>query len=184
MKKVLVLILCSFILGSIQSNIIAQNTNKQNIYIEVLGPSNLIGISYDTRLNPGSNLGYRIGVAYTYNRRSNFLFDNSTSTKGYSSPAEINYLFGKKENKFEVGIGTNLGLYRVHQTYIESSKKEIEKSTLTFGYYFFSNIGYRYQPEQGLQYRVGISPSFSFGDSHSINKSPLMAAYLSVGYVF
>ncbi|MBO7577082.1 MAG: hypothetical protein J6T03_06415, partial [Bacteroidales bacterium] len=52
----------------------------------------------------------------------------------------------------------------------------------TWGYYFFGNIGYRYQPSHGFQFRVGISPSFNFGGDHAVSKN--LAPYISFGFVF
>ncbi|MBD5278604.1 MAG: hypothetical protein HDS32_05145, partial [Bacteroides sp.] len=36
----------------------------RSIYAELFGASNLIGISYDSRIKPGSPFGYRGGISY------------------------------------------------------------------------------------------------------------------------
>lgn len=54
----------------------------------------------------------------------------------------------------------------------------------TFGYYFFSNIGYRYISTKGFLFRIGLSPSFSFNDKHGVTKEPFIYPYISFGYSF
>ena len=62
-------LLASFAIG-VFANIFAQDTlsfkktRDKNIYIEFLGASNLIGVSFDSRFTPISPWGYRIGISY------------------------------------------------------------------------------------------------------------------------
>lgn len=62
-------LLALFIIGVFE-NIFAQDIlplkkiRDENIYIEFLGASNLIGISFDSRLAPISPWGYRLGISY------------------------------------------------------------------------------------------------------------------------
>lgn len=55
-------------------------------------------------------------------------------------------------------------------------------ATARGGHYFFGNIGYRYQPSHGFQFRAGISPSFNLGGDHAVSKN--LVPYISFGYVF
>lgn len=52
-----------------------------------------------------------------------------------------------------------------------------------FGYFLFGNIGYRYQRTNGFMFRVGLSPSFNFGDKHGIIKSAFYP-YIGLGWSF
>lgn len=128
-------LLASFAIG-VFANIFAQDTlsfkktRDKNIYVEFLGSSNLIGVSFDSRFTPISPWGYRLGVSY---------FQGGT----------INLT-----------------------------------SNTTFGYYFFSNIGYRYISTKGFLFRIGLSPSFSFNDKHGVTKEPFIYPYISFGYSF
>ena len=73
-------------------------------------------------------------------------------------------------------------------SFIEKSKDQYETinltSNTTFGYYFFSNIGYRYISTKGFLFRIGLSPSFSFNDKHGVTKEPFIYPYISFGYSF
>lgn len=169
-------------------------STQKSLYAELLGASNLIGVNYDSRFKPNSPWGYRVGLGYTYSKNYN-MFSGSNSLKGVDVPLEANYLLGKKRSKLELGLGLNLGYYT--EKYDVYTIKNIgeeggityytteyagEDSHSTWGYYFFGNIGYRYQPSHGFQFRAGISPSFNFGGKHAVTKS--IFPYISFGYVF
>ena len=169
-------------------------STQKSLYVELLGASNLIGVNYDSRFKPNSPWGYRVGLGYTYSKNYN-MFSGSNSLKGVDVPLEANYLLGKKRSKLELGLGLNLGYYT--EKYDVYTIKNIgeeggityytteyagEDSHSTWGYYFFGNIGYRYQPSHGFQFRAGISPSFNFGGKHAVTKS--IFPYISFGYVF
>ena len=169
-------------------------TTNPSIYLELLGASNIAGINYDARFKNNSPFGYRIGFGYTYSTYYN-MFSGSRSLHGPDIPLEINYLSGKKRSKFELGLGLNVGYYT--EKYDTWDVKQYNKDDGTqyvavehsgvakhsqWGYYFFGNIGYRYQPAHGFQFRAGVNPSFNFGGSHALTKG--FAPYLSLGYVF
>ena len=169
------------------------DTPDRGIYLEILGASNIVGINYDARFKANSPWGYRIGVGYTYSKQYS-IFSGSNSLKGPDIPVEINYLLGKKNSKLDLGFGLNLGYYTekydtwdIKQTgevdgtpYYESEYAGEAKHSL-WGYYFFGNIGYRYQPTHGFQFRIGISPSFNLGGKHAVDKG--FFPYVSFGYV-
>ena len=169
-------------------------STQKSVYAEILGSSNLIGVNYDSRFKPNSPWGYRVGFGYTYSKNYN-MFSGSNSLNGVDVPFEANYLLGKKRNKLELGFGLNLGYYT--EKYDVWTLKKVseedgipyytteyagEDSHSTWGYYFFGNIGYRYQPSHGFLFRAGISPSFNLGGKHAVSKS--IFPYISFGYVF
>lgn len=170
-----------------KDTISVKDARNKSIYIELLGASNLIGISYDSRISPTSNWGYRLGISYF--RSGSSPFSGSPSNDCIFFPLEINYLIGRKKSKLELGAGTSLGLYKENIYFLEYDKPEGEikiNSILqkTFGYYLFSNIGYRYQSNNSFLFRAGINPSFSFKGKHGIKREPLLYPYLSFGYSF
>ena len=86
----------------------------------------------------------------------------------------------------ELGFGASVGYYHVEEsgTIWDLTTNEIydyESKENKFGYFFFGDIGYRYQPTHGMVFRVGVSPSFNFDDSHSIYKAALYP-YISFGF--
>ena len=96
---------------------------------------------------------------------------------------------GKKKHKLEIGFGASLGVYHVKETtwyYYQPVPPETEghdepytSTSNLFGYFMFGDIGYRYQRDNGFMFRVGISPSFNFGDKYGLNKS---AFYPYIGF--
>lgn len=42
------------------------------------------------------------------------------------------------------------------------------KSKNEFGYYFFGNIGYRHVAKSGFMFRVGVTPTLTFGGKHAV----------------
>ncbi len=152
-------LLASFAIG-VFANIFAQDTlsfkktRDKNIYVEFLGSSNLIGVSFDSRFTPISPWGYRLGVSYFQGGDS--FIKASNSNRGLFFPIEVNFLTSGNKHT----------------------------SNTTFGYYFFSNIGYRYISTKGFLFRIGLSPSFSFNDKHGVTKEPFIYPYISFGYSF
>lgn len=134
---------------------------RRGVYAEFAGGSMLVGISYDSRFAEDSRLGYRVGLAYG---------------EGFNVPLEINYLVGRKEtrNKLDLGMGVNL-----------PCSKDGD-----LGAFAFLNIGYRFQPRNGVMFRVGLSPKIPLDDEKdSLGATlTLWAAscipYLSLGYAF
>lgn len=139
---------------SIPLNAFAQEKKSQkekryrSIYVELLGASNLVGISYDARIKESSSWGYRLGISYFLS--TNSVFNNSHSNYGVFFPLEMNYLMGKKKRKLELGVGTSLGLYSekgpsIEYNEVQGTSETYSISQSVFGYYLF------------CQYRLQVS---------------------------
>ena len=161
MKKLLLLSLLTFSLTAS-----AQTSEKpaRSISVEFLGPHQGCGINYDSRFKGDEGAGYRVGLSYA------FLFPGQDQeTHGVSIPLELNYLFGNKLLKFELGFGTTAGYYHKRDY-----AKQPEEITNKIGFIPFLNAGIRVQPKRGLTLRLGITPSMLI----------MPYPYVSVGYAF
>lgn len=167
----------------------------QNVGVEVMGSTGLVGVSYDARFRSGSNSGwgFRTGLNYSLSAfgRSKSEPDtwDYTFTGGCGVPVEINYLTGPLNHHFEVGLGCTLGVYRDEwEEVVGYSYDRIEKYSRTaFGYYGYCNVGYRYQRPNGLMLRVGISPQFGITKGVDLPWpfSPLYRwPYVAAGWTF
>lgn len=130
-------------------NVTAQETSTekraQNIFIELGGQGLTFTANYDSRFfNKRDGLGGRAGIGY-------FSVDGD---KVSTVPLSLNYLLGKGNKFFEMGLGA---------TYINTSGN----SKVLFNENTSNVIGtmsffYRVQPaDGGFSFRVGLSPVFS-----------------------
>lgn len=182
-------VILSAIFLSIFNNSVAQK-NIHSFSIEAFGAQNTIGVNYDARIRGNYGLGYRVGVGYGYADNSG-LFDQKIN--GIGIPLELNYLLGKSNSKLEFGFGTSLGFYNIKETtwyYYQPVPSETEgrseqytSSNTRFGYFMFGNIGYRYQREHGFIFRIGITPSFNFGDKYGLKRA-VFYPYIGLGKSF
>ena len=153
---------------------------KKAVFVEFLGASMLVGVNYDSRFYEDSRWGYRVGLAHTINELEEIgvcsCGGDNDGIYGFNVPLEINYLVGRREtrNKLDLGMGLNLGCYEKNEEFM-------------FGYFAFLNIGYRFQPRNGLIFRIGLSPKFDFGESSGVGEFIWLTSllpYLSFGYSF
>jgi len=132
----------------------------ENIFAELWGPG-LFTFNYDTRFSTKEgSWGGRIGIGYI----------SIDEFSLFSIPVGINYLMGKENKYFELGL---------NGTFMSSGDNWLvdgsDNSTLVGSLVF----GYRKQPiEGGFSFRAGISPYFSTDFFF-----PLVP-YLSFGYAF
>ncbi|HMI05468.1 MAG TPA: hypothetical protein VK541_23470 [Pedobacter sp.] len=156
MKKITVLLGILFAAVSLQNasaqDIIAVQNNgapsvkrAQNIFVELGGQGLTFTANYDSRFtNRKDGLGGRAGIGY-------FALDGDKIT---TIPLSLNYLLGKGNKFFELGLGA---------TYISTSgNSEVlfnENESNVIGTMSFF---YRVQPEDGgFSFRAGLSPVFS-----------------------
>ena len=84
-----------------------------------MGASNLVGVNYDARFNDHTRFGWRTGLNFGYGRNSSIFWEGS-DVRGYAVPLKVNYLLGGQKNNLEVGVGTSVGIYNLHGTFLES----------------------------------------------------------------
>lgn len=193
-KKLMTLLLAMSLMGSVVAQ--AQDAVCRSLSLELFGAQNTVGINYDSRFKGNHGLGCRVGVGYGYSETST-IASSSYALQGIAAPIEINYLFGQGRHKLELGMGTSLGYYyeKCHVLttvapppgdvggppyfgYADYYKKVTHN---TFGYFMFSNIGYRLQTNRGFLFRAGFTPSFNFGDQYGIHRK-WYYPYVSFGW--
>ena len=149
-----------------QQNIAASdsiNKRPQAFYFEILGIGGLYSVNYDTRFTAKPDgLGIRGGISYT----------QVSDISLFTLPVQLNYLLGKSEKYFEIGLGA---------TYASAALDMFEDENDASGSTVFGTMtfGYRKQPlDGGFMFRGGVSPVF--GKGYFIPYYP----YLSFGYSF
>jgi hypothetical protein len=133
------------------------NNRAQSVYAELLGPAILYSFNYDTRFSKKQDgLGMRIGISYAYESSYNDNTNTSDNSTVFSIPFQLNYLLGKEDRFFEVGLGfTYFNYVGNGPVFLDDSKSNINKvlGTMTFGY--------RYQPKKGgFTFRYSLNPVF------------------------
>ena len=164
MKKLLLLSLLTLSL-----TVSAQTSEKptRSISAEFLGAHLGYGINYDSRFKGNEGTGYRVGLSYSH------LFPGQDQeTHGVAVPLELNYLFGSKVLKFELGGGSTVGYY--HTRNFATAPDHPEEIKNRIGFIPFLNAGIRLQPKRGLTLRLGVTPIWAI----------FPYPYISVGYAF
>lgn len=168
----------------------SESLSPKNVYAELLGASNIFGISFDSRFNKKCAFGFRAGISMGIGG-SLFHFDRNNNSFTAGIPLEINGIFGRGHSKFEAGIGTNLGLVTRHKytmtvdDHITDGLNDwhMRKTTSSYFYYFrYANIGYRLQKENGFMFRAGLTPTFTFGGTGELRLFPFILPYIAFGY--
>lgn len=162
MKKLFVFTILSLLVISS----FAQGTSKA-VYVEAGGIGLPYSISFDTRFKKGTNtgMGARIGVG-------GFIIEDE---KMLTVPLQLNWLFGKDKNYFELGVGATYlyydgyeyqdyvctgfncypnGEYYAGDFILPISNEHSIMGTLSFGYR-------RIPAGSGFTWRAGITPIFN-----------------------
>jgi hypothetical protein len=169
MKKQLFLlsvVVCAFFFSRPSQ---AQETasTSGSIYLELLGPSVIMSINFDSRFISGEKLGfgYRAGIGYgveNYQNEIGRFFDNDNPDISYllkapntvyTIPLSINYLFGQpgRASSFEAGAGITILTKKV-----SIYNYEMDRPGNLIGHLSFM---YRFTPVRtGLTFRIGFTP--------------------------
>lgn len=164
MKKLLLAICLLLSLNSL--NLSAQEVKRaQNVFIELGGQGLTFTANYDTRFsNRRDGLGGRAGIGY-------FAVDGDKVT---TIPISLNYLLGKGNKFFEIGLGATIATINLQSGddfLFEDGSSEGVVGTMSFAY--------RVQPiDSGFSFRAGITPIF--------NKDNFIPYFggISLGYTF
>lgn len=135
---------------------------RHAVYLELFGPSNMVGVAFDSRFNGHTGFGYRAGLSYF--KFSDSFFSSIDKSSGVFVPLELNYLTGKRYSHLELGAGIGLGINKQSVGYVYTDFQENKYrdgyyfyheqsagygtryySSKRFGYYLFGSVGYRYQ---------------------------------------
>ena len=139
------------------------SSRAQNVFVEVGGQGLLFTANYDTRFgNRRDGIGGRAGIGYI-----SIDGDNATTV-----PLSLNYLLGKGNKFFEIGLGaTLLATGGDEDSFIFDDNESNVVGTMSFSY--------RVQPvDSGFSFRAGLTPIF--------NKDFFLPYFagLSLGYTF
>lgn len=164
MKKILLALSLLLTLNCIKST--AQELKRaQNVFIELGGQGLTFTANYDTRFgNRRDGLGGRVGIGY-------FAVDGDKLT---TIPFSLNYLLGKGNKFFEIGLGATIATVNIQSGddfFFEDGSANGLLGTMSFAY--------RVQPvDSGFSFRAGITPIF--------NKDNFIPYFggISLGYTF
>lgn len=184
------------------------NRYLRTVFLDYLGTSGNFGISYDAPFSRTSSLGYKVGVAYyktvTHRGMSAKLpFDYvahiplEDSNRMIFIPAEINSLQGKKNHFFEFSVGGNIGYSMSNRVgrddrmmglnfnirdFVDFSKIDYMHNDVVFSASI--TLGYRFQADNGLTIRAGVSGVRTFGREPISDNIMFKPYYISIGYSF
>lgn len=168
----------SFVMALMAGTAFAQDASHGfNIYGQIAGTGNGIGIGFDSRFKTGGVLGYSAGISFVdigyrdhYTGGYNF---RDVDCQGISIPLEVNAIMGKKASKFEVGLGFVTYLVDRQQDFNMREYFYDEKEDFTWTSDISSrkngfrpniagsiNIGYRLQRQSGFFMKLGLSVLF------------------------
>lgn len=132
------------------SSVFAQESSPavkraQNIFIELGGQGLTFTANYDSRFtNNRDGLGGRAGIGYY----------SQDGDKITTIPLSLNYLMGKGNKFFEMGLGATFISTSGNSEVLFNKNESNVMGTLSFFY--------RVQPEDGgFSFRAGLSPVFS-----------------------
>jgi hypothetical protein len=128
-----------------------EGVRAQNVFVELGGQGLLLTANYDTRFsNRRDGLGGRAGIGYIAADG-----DNATTV-----PLSLNYLLGKGNKFFEIGLGATLLASKVKGSFFfDTGDGETESNSNVVGTMSFA---YRVQPvDSGFSFRAGLTPIFN-----------------------
>lgn len=156
-------------------------SQKKYIGFEIAGSNGLVGISFDSRFNYESKLGYKMALSYGFEKNDGVNHWYFSPVKAYfpengqlcnfvSIPINLHYLVGKEKHFLETAMGINI--FATDYNFGQSNQ---------IGYFSFTRIAYRYESNtvplllsigfdmpfktsgSGLGYLFSIAPSISIG---------------------
>ncbi|MCM1491409.1 MAG: hypothetical protein NC095_11395 [Muribaculum sp.] len=165
----------SFMMVLVAGTAFAQDASHgYNIYGQIAGTGNGIGIGFDSRFKAGGVLGYSAGISFvdlSYSDNFDGGYDyRSVNCQGVSIPLEVNAIMGKRASKFEVGLGLVTYLVDRQQNYSKyqyvfdeqgeymgTMNLSNRKSGFRTNIAGTLSIGYRLQRKNGFFMKLGLS---------------------------
>ena len=169
----------TFILGIVMAmtaaTVYAQDASHgYNMYGQIAGTGNGIGIGFDSRFKTGGILGYSAGISFVDLGYRDYAEDRyirrDVDCKGISIPLELNAIMGKRASKFEIGIGFVTYLVDRHQDfsryeyifdeagdYVGAIDLSSRKNGFRANIAGSISIGYRLQRKSGFFMKLGLS---------------------------
>lgn len=132
-------------------------SRKNTFYAELGGPAIIYSLNYDRifrttkKVKNSVSLGLEvIDLFFGYQRKFSF---------GMIMPFSYNFLFGKKSNKIELGIGPAMYFGRYYYTYWNTFPDPDGYYSRTYVLFIFPKIGWRFQQKRGgLFFRANFTP--------------------------
>jgi hypothetical protein len=136
---------------------------QSTMFVELAGQGLAFTFNGDFRLSASrNNMGVRVGIGYISTGEGESIL---------TVPLGFNFLFGKNEKYFEMGLGITFA----------SGEDIFGSNDNTVGTMFF---GYRSQPEDGgFNFRAGLAPIFNIGSGEDSFFIPYWPG-ISFGYTF
>ncbi|MBD5305558.1 MAG: PorT family protein [Bacteroides sp.] len=171
---------------NVQTAVMEKAPIYRNVYGELFGASDVIGVNYDQRFKAGSHWGFRAGIGYGFFSDTGFI--GTSADHSISIPLAVNAIFGKKRNFFEVGVGyapiigfEKERIYLQPDGSVDMDHPSYENTHTEYYTKIFVDLGYRYQRENGFLLRAGLSPCI-------IGQLPFcilrFIPYVGIGYTF
>ena len=153
---------CCIISSGISAQVQAvDNVKRHSVFVELGGNSFIYSLNYDYKIDVNKKLQVAVGSGFSYP-----LFGDDVAILNIISiTPSINFLYGEKKGKLEIGCGLLTGISKSESYHIPSFR-----------------IGVRYLWKNGFLFRGGIVTLFPNGsdDFHFIVPLP----GLSFGYSF
>lgn len=155
-RKLILFSLLVFVSGYLFSQVRKFSEHGSEIQIEFLGPGGMFGLHFESGFVKRTNgFGYTIGLgAAPYN------LEKTCNDVGFITiPVGLNYLLGKQNHLLEIGAGavvkfgggTKVWCPELEDNFFENGDPS----------YFYSLLGYRYQPHsKRMSWRAFVSPLF------------------------
>lgn len=198
-----------------------KNIKDHDVYLELLGASTMIGVNYDARFNDHTRWGWRAGLGFAYSESDGFFNGSTSTRGWGVPVGVNYLIGSRKNNlEIGLGVNLGLyNLHNNTYTWKDVDEATFnreadnpspgvsgtvetvpgkyylvyksQESQNKFGYYFFGDIGYRHVNRHGFLFRVGLSPSFNFGDRYAICRGFTdsfhkfaLSGYIAFGYAF
>ena len=148
-------------------------TGANQVYFELMGPGLMGSINYENEFNSDKQISFRLGYGH-------FSDDESGEVTVNPLILGINKLWGKKNTKYEIGLGISNWIFSVDEgSSIDFLGTIIDEFNFTC---YYVNTGIRYQKvNRNLGFKLGLSATFL---PEQYDNTVIPFPYISLGYRF